>query len=112
MDRLIAEWTSQFDAQTIMQRLQSAGVRAGVVQSVPELFSCPQLVHRNQWVKLNHPEFGTFEHEAPPFILSETPAQLRRSSALLGEHNDYVFENIVGLSQPEVHALKDEGVIA
>ena len=112
LDRLIAEWTSQFDAQTIMQRLQSAGVRAGVVQSVPELFSCPQLVHRNQWVKLNHPEFGTFEHEAPPFILSETPAQLRRSSALLGEHNDYVFENIVGLSQPEVHALKDEGVIA
>jgi len=112
LDRLVAEWTSQFEARTIMHRLQSAGVRAGLVQSVPELFSCPQLVHRNQWVKLSHPEFGTFEHEAPPFILSETPAQLRRSSALLGEHNDYVFEEIVGLTHEDVQKLKDEGVIA
>ena len=95
-----------------MERLQSAGVRAGVVQSVPDLFSCPQLLHRNQWVQLSHPEFGTYEHEAPPFLLSETPAQLRRSSALLGEHNDYVFESIVGLSHEEVQTLKADGVIA
>jgi crotonobetainyl-CoA:carnitine CoA-transferase CaiB-like acyl-CoA transferase len=81
-------------------------------QSVPDLFSSPQLLQRKQWVKLNHPEFGTFECEAPPFILSDTPAELRRSSPLLGEHNDYVFEKIVGLPHPEVQALKEEGVIA
>jgi len=112
LDKLVAEWTSHFKARTVMERLQSEGVPAGVVQSVPDLFSCPQLLHRNQWVKLNHPEFGTYEHEAPPFILSETPAELCRSSALLGEHNDYVFEKIVGLSGPEVQALKEQGVIA
>jgi benzylsuccinate CoA-transferase BbsF subunit len=112
LDTLIAEWSAQFDARAIMGRLQSVGVSAGVVQSVPDLFSCPQLLHRKQWVKLNHAEFGTYEHEAPPFILSETPAELRRSSPLLGEHNDYVFEKILGLSRAEVHALKEQGVIA
>jgi benzylsuccinate CoA-transferase BbsF subunit len=112
LDKLIAEWSARFDAQAIMERLQSVSVHAGVVQSVPDLFSCPQLIHRKQWVELNHPEFGTYEHEGPPFILSETPAELRRSSPLLGEHNDYVFEEIVGLSRAEVQALKAEGVIA
>src|SRR5207237_2366815 len=112
LDELIGEWTSHFKAGAIMKRLQSAGVPAGVVQSVPDLFSCPQLLHRKQWVKLNHPEFGTYEHEAPPFILSETPAELCRSSPLLGEHNDYVFEKIVGLSRSEVQALKEQAVIA
>ena len=80
-------------------------------QSVPDLFSCPQLAHRHQWVKLPHAEFGTYEHLAPPFVLSETPSELRRSSPLLGEHNDYVFEHIVGLSPEEIQKLKDERVI-
>ena len=112
LDKLIGEWTFHLEAGAVMERLQSAGVPAGIVQSVPDLFSCPQLLHRKQWVKLSHPEFGTYEHEAPPFILSETPAELHRSSPLLGEHNDYVFEKIVGLSRPEVKALKEQGVIA
>jgi len=112
LDPLIAEWSAHFEACAIMERLQSAGVRAGVVQSVPDLFSCPQLAHRHQWVKLPHAEFGTYEHLAPPFVLSETPSELRRSSPLLGEHNDYVFEHIVGLSPEEIQKLKDERVIA
>lgn len=111
LDREIAEWNSHFEARAVMERLQSAGLSAGIVQSVPDLFSCPQLAHRKQWVKLPHPEFGAYEHEAPPFILSETPAQLRRSSALLGEHNQYVFEKVVGLSHEEMKQLEDEAVI-
>jgi len=112
LDPLIAEWSAHFEACAIMERLQSAGVCAGLVQSVPDLFSCPQLAHRHQWVKLPHAEFGTYEHLAPPFVLSETPSELRRSSPLLGEHNDYVFEHIVGLSPEEIQKLKDERVIA
>lgn len=112
LDRLIAEWTCRLDARAVMERLQSAGVRAGVVLSVADLFSCPQLAHRQQWRKLDHPELGSYEYEAPPFILSETPAELHRPSPLLGEHNDYVFGEVVGLSREEIQQLKEEGVIA
>ena len=112
LDKTVAGWTRHFDARDLVARLQAAGVRAGQVQSVGDLFSCPQLAHRNQWVKLDHPEFGSYEHEAPPFILSETPAELRRTCPLLGEHNDYVFEKIVGLPPEEIRQLKEEDVIA
>jgi crotonobetainyl-CoA:carnitine CoA-transferase CaiB-like acyl-CoA transferase len=111
LDRLIGEWSCHLPAGDIMNRLQSAGVRAGIVQSVEDLFSCPQLAHREQWRSLDHPEFGSFEYEAPPFILSETPADLSRRSPLLGEHNDYVFGEVAGLSRDEIQKLKQEGVI-
>ena len=112
LDEEIARWCSGFTARDIMTRLQSFGIRAGVVQSVPDLFSCPQLLHRRQWRRLNHPEFESFEHLAPPFLLSETPAELRRSSPCLGEHNEYVFGQIVGLPPDEIERLQNEGVIA
>lgn len=112
LDRAIAGWSRHFDAHDLMQRLQSAGVRAGVVQNVADLFSCRQLVHRKQWRKLDHSEFGSYEYEAPPFILSETPAELRRPSPCLGEHNGYVFGEVLGLSGGEIQILKDHGVIA
>ena len=79
LDPLIAEWTSQFDAQAIMERLQSAGVRAGVVQSVPDLLSCPQLLHRNQLVRLSHPEFVQ-RISQPRYRLLRQP---RRTAGLL-----------------------------
>ena len=62
LDRLISDWSIRFEARAIMERLQSVGVCAAIVQSVPDLFSCPQLLHRNQWVKLDHSEFGSYEH--------------------------------------------------
>jgi crotonobetainyl-CoA:carnitine CoA-transferase CaiB-like acyl-CoA transferase len=108
---MIAEWTRSWDVEALVGRLQVAGVRAAKVQSVGDLFSCPQLAHRKQWVPLKHPEFGTYEHEAPPFILSETPAEMRRSCPQLGEHNEYVFEKILGLSREEIRGLENEGVM-
>src|SRR5881628_881224 len=46
LDQEITSWSSRLKAGDVMTRLQSFGIRAGVVQSVPDLFSCPQLVHR------------------------------------------------------------------
>jgi len=112
LDETIGTWTRALDVDALVARLQAGGVRAGKVQSVGDLFSCPQLAHRKQWVPLDHAEFGTYEHEAPPFILSETPAEMRRSCPQLGEHNDYVFEKILGLSRDEIRHLEDDGVIA
>ncbi len=76
-----------------------------------DLFSCPQLAHRQVWRELEHPELGPFHFEAPPFILSETPADLRRPAPCLGEHNAYVYGEILGLSQEEIAQLEAAGVI-
>jgi benzylsuccinate CoA-transferase BbsF subunit len=110
LDALVAGWTEQRTPHEVMDTLQAAGVRAGIVSRLSDLFSDPQLAHREIWRELPHPELERFHYVAPPFALSETPAELRRSP-LLGEHNEHVYREILGLSQEEVDALTADGVI-
>lgn len=110
LDRVVSEWTRQFSAREVMEKLQAAGVRAGIVNSVADLFHDPQLQHREIWRALSHAELGTFHYEAPPYTLSETRAELK-PSPLLGEHNRAVFGEWLGMSDAEIDALIGEGVI-
>ncbi|MBI2369808.1 MAG: CoA transferase [Deltaproteobacteria bacterium] len=77
LDRLIAEWTAAMTAEAVMQRLQAAGVRAGVVKNMRDICEDPQLAHRGVWVEVEHPELGRHFAEAPPWILSRTPGEVR-----------------------------------
>ncbi len=110
LDALIGTWTRDRVPHEVMDTLQAAGVRAGVVGRLSDLFSDPQLAHRRIWRDLPHPELERFHYVAPPFILSETPAELRRSP-LLGEHNEQVYREILGLTDGDINALTADGVI-
>jgi crotonobetainyl-CoA:carnitine CoA-transferase CaiB-like acyl-CoA transferase len=110
LDTLVAGWTRGREPREVMERLQAAGVRAGAVNRLSDLFSDPQLAHRRVWRELEHPELERFYYEAPPFILSETPARLYRSP-LLGEHNTAVYRDILGLDECQIARLAQEGVI-
>jgi crotonobetainyl-CoA:carnitine CoA-transferase CaiB-like acyl-CoA transferase len=110
LDQLIAQWTIQFAPRAVMEKLQAVGVAAGIVNHLGDLFCDPQLKHRNIWRELSHAELEKFDYEAPPFNLSETPAELH-PSPLLGEHNRDVFGGILGLSDGEIDALTQQGAI-
>ena len=110
LDALLGEWTLQFDARLLMEKLQAAGVPAGVVNSIGDLFCDPQLAHRGIWRELPHAELGTFHYEAPPFDLLDTPAYLS-PSPLLGEHNHYVLSELLGMSEQEIQEYQSNGVI-
>ena len=110
LDSAIEAWTRGRTPQDVMETLQAAGVPAGVVNRLSDLFADPQLIHRRIWRALPHPELEHFHYEAPPFVLSETPAELRRSP-LLGEHNARVYREILGLPDEEIERLTADGVI-
>jgi crotonobetainyl-CoA:carnitine CoA-transferase CaiB-like acyl-CoA transferase len=101
LDDAIAQWTRDWDAHELMEKLQAAGVEAMVINTVGDLFSDPQLQHRNIWRELPHAELGTFHYEAPPYDLSDSPAVLR-ASPLLGEHNRYVYGELLGMTDEEI----------
>ena len=92
-----------------MARLQASGIASGVVQSAADLASDPQLVHRGQSVCLDHPEVGEQCYDTPAFQLSASPAQLR-PVPILGQHNVYVFKELLGLSDVEYEAFACDGV--
>ncbi|HZU05428.1 MAG TPA: CoA transferase [Chloroflexota bacterium] len=111
LEARLAEWTRERTPQEVMETLQAAGVPAAVVNTMADLYSDPQLTHRGFWWPLPHPELGVFCYESSGFVLSDTPAQPARPSPCLGEHNRYVFCELLGLSEAEYTALLERKVI-
>ncbi|MFN0095671.1 MAG: CaiB/BaiF CoA transferase family protein [Dehalococcoidia bacterium] len=112
LDPLIEAWTSvrgHYDAMFILQR---AGVPAGAVLTIPELLADPHLRARGEWVPVTHPDAGTWELEAPVWKLSRTPGAAKLPAPGFAQHNRYVFEELLGMSEPEVAALYAAGVTA
>ena len=85
------------------------GIASGIVKNAKDLYEEAQLRERNFIWKMHHREMGELTHMGEPSILSETPAQPRMPSPCLGEHNQYVCENFLGMSEQEYDKLLIEG---
>jgi len=111
LDQKVGAWTSQFTAQELTGRLQAAGVRAGVINAMKDIYSDPQLTQRGQWVELEHPEIGKMHYQRPPFTLTKSRPGPSRRDPLLGEHNPTFYKELLGMAEGEYQALVEEGVI-
>ncbi len=111
LDDLITEWTIPQDYYEVTKLLQEAGVAAGPSLSSEGLFLDPHLKAREVYSQLDHPFMGKDWVIAPPWRFSETPARIHRHSPLLGEHNEEIFGQWLGLSPDEIHELEKEEVI-
>jgi benzylsuccinate CoA-transferase BbsF subunit len=91
--------------------LQAAGVAAGVVQNGQDLLERDrQLQYRHHFWSFEHPETGRHVTEAAPYRLSRTPGEPKWPAPCLGEHNNYVCTQILGMSDEEFVALVADGV--
>jgi crotonobetainyl-CoA:carnitine CoA-transferase CaiB-like acyl-CoA transferase len=101
LNELIAARVAAGDADALVQHLQSARVHAAVVAGVGDLFSDPQLAARHAWQPQEHPEIGRHNYRLPAYQLSETPGSVRAHAPCLGQHNQQIFREWLGLSEAE-----------
>ena len=107
----IEEWTKQHGHAEVMDLLQKAGVAAGAGWCTPELLDDPQLKYRDFFVKAGHPVIGDAELPGIPWHLSDSPRGNYRHSPLLGEHNAYVFGELLSIPEDEIKRLVEKKVI-
>lgn len=111
LDWLVAEWTMEHSPQEVMTLMQEAGVPAGVVATSEDLHRDPQLKHRGHFQVLEHKEMGPTAYDTPPYRLSKTPFELESAAPCLGQHNEYILKEILGMSDDEIADLMAEGVL-
>ena len=111
LEKLIESWTTEHTAEEVMKSMQARGITAGVVESMEDVMDKdPQFRHRHFLWKLDHPMMGLCTHMGHPVKLSKTPYEVRRVP-LLGEHNEYVCTEILGMSDNEFAELVGSGVL-
>jgi crotonobetainyl-CoA:carnitine CoA-transferase CaiB-like acyl-CoA transferase len=93
-----------------VERLNRAGVPAGPVLDLEQVFADPQVLAREMLVELPHPELGRFQTTGLPAKLSRSPGGIRRSPPLHGEHTEEVLLES-GLTREEIAQLRRSEVI-
>ncbi|MDX1735794.1 MAG: CoA transferase, partial [Halioglobus sp.] len=112
IERALGQWTRQFDMQELAQRLQDEGIEAVPVYNFEELLHRdPQLALRGHFVTLQRPLTGESIYERNGFRLGATPSGIERPTPLLGEHTEQVLAGILGYSEQQIAALREDGAL-
>ncbi len=110
LDAHLSEWTASLTREEVVARLRGAGVHVAPVNDMADLHRDPQLEQRQAWRPVTHPVLERYGALGPPFLLSHTPAVVDAGAPLLGEHNRYVFSDLLGLGDDEYAQLEGANV--
>jgi benzylsuccinate CoA-transferase BbsF subunit len=111
LDKLIEEWTVDRTHYEVMEILQKEGVAAMPSFNNEEMFNNPHCKERGCFTPVDHPEEGKLYVVSPPWKLSDTPAEVTTAAPLLGEHNGYVFGELLGISRGEIRQMSNDKVL-
>lgn len=93
-----------------LAELRESGFPCGPVNAIDEVFSDPQLLHRDMLVTMDHPKIGEIKQIGAPLKFSETPCSVGLPPPMLGQHTDEVLK-FIGYTEEEVAALRKDSVV-
>ena len=113
LDELTATLQETFardTSQNWLDKLDSAGVPAGPIYDLEQVYQDPQARAREMAVETEHPVAGRISNIGIPIKLSDTPGAFRRPAPTLGQHTDEILGGM-GVSEEDIAALRAEGVV-
>ncbi|MEV0383171.1 CoA transferase [Nonomuraea sp. NPDC050643] len=112
VDAAVTAWTTLTPPRACMERLQAAGVPAGMMRRVIEYLDDPQLTARGFLREMRHPHIGhPLRTENGPAAFRRIAEPELRPAPLAGEHTRVVAARLLGLAEIETQALIDRGVL-
>nr|WP_255670010.1 CoA transferase [Aeromicrobium wangtongii] len=111
LDTLIAQWSRELGADELLERLHAGGVPAGRIFRASDMLADEHFAAREAIIRVAHPELGPIAMQNVAPRLSRTPGAVRRVGPELGEHNEAIYQGLLGLSDDELSSLRADGVI-
>jgi crotonobetainyl-CoA:carnitine CoA-transferase CaiB-like acyl-CoA transferase len=105
IDAIIAAWTVRRTKEELFHLLQGAAVVAGPVLDEADAASDPHLRERGFFHYLEHRAAGGHFHPGANFHLSATPTRVWRAAPVVGQDNEYVYKDIIGVTDDEYDQL-------
>jgi crotonobetainyl-CoA:carnitine CoA-transferase CaiB-like acyl-CoA transferase len=102
--------TTQMTTAELLARMDEAGVPAGPIRDLREVFESPQAQFLGLAVTQEHPTSGTIRTVRPAIGLSETPSEVRLPPPALGQHTDEVL-SALGFDGDTIARWRAEGAV-
>jgi benzylsuccinate CoA-transferase BbsF subunit len=110
LDKLVEAWTVNYPPEAVEEMLQQVSVGAGVVASAKDIDEDPQLNYYNFYREFEHPYVGKLRYYHPAAIKLSAVETAMKRPVLLGEHNEHICTNILGMAKEDFERLKQKGI--
>jgi crotonobetainyl-CoA:carnitine CoA-transferase CaiB-like acyl-CoA transferase len=111
VEAAVGAWTRTRSREEVATILQQAGIEAVPVHDFGDIHDDPQVAAREHFVELEHPVTGPSFYERNGFRLSDAPSGYGRSGPTLGQDNEWVLGEVLGLSADEQEQLRADGAL-
>jgi CoA:oxalate CoA-transferase len=109
-DRL-ADWASQYDAQDVFETVQEQKSACAPAYTAEQFYNSPQIISREYLREIEHPIAGTLRYPGLPYKFSDMPEVAVTGAPILGQDNDAVLAEGVGVEAEDMVRLRQAGVI-
>lgn len=111
LDRIVSEWTSRKTRTDLLEMLHAQNIPAGAVYDAADITKDPHFREREAIIDVDTSSFGKVSMQGVVPKLSETPGAVRWEGPQVGEHNQEIFQDLLGLSDAELSHLRSEQII-
>jgi formyl-CoA transferase len=111
LDSLIAAWTATHEIDALLTKLHESGIPAGLIYTAKDMLADPHFAAREAIVTLLDQHLGEIKMQNVFPKLSAAPGRVRHAGGDLGQDNDSVYRELLGLSEERLKELRDSGII-
>jgi crotonobetainyl-CoA:carnitine CoA-transferase CaiB-like acyl-CoA transferase len=99
------------DRDDWVARFAEAGLPAGPINDIGQVFEDPQVRHREMVVDVEHPTAGRIRLPGVPVKFAGTPARVQGPPPNLGQHTDEILRDVLEMSAAAIRELRDSGAL-
>ena len=111
LDGFVASWIGSRDIDDVVVAFEEAHAAVAPIYDIRQIMDDPQYAALGSIVSVDDPELGSVKMQNVMYRMSDTPGEIRWAGRGLGEDNLAVFGGELGMSEEELDALHDKGVV-
>ena len=108
---IVQEWLNERTTQEVLDLMQKARVPCAQINSIEEMMTDPKVTSTNMMVNLEYPEIGAVPVAGTAIKLSKTPGGVARRAPKVGEQNEEIYSELLGLDSQAVAELEKDGIL-
>ena len=111
LDKIVSDWVRSLDYAALTEVVNRAGVPVSLVYSIEDIFNDAHYAARQNIVEMPHPTLGSIKMPGIVPHFSGTPGEIKWVGGTLGEFNNDVYSELLGMTEEEINHLKESGII-
>ncbi|MCF8033229.1 MAG: CoA transferase [Desulfarculaceae bacterium] len=111
LDKVMADWVARHDSGELAEKFEAARLPYGFVYDATQVDVDPAVVHDKMLVKKTNYDGEEVTLSDVPLHLKDNPGSVKMAAPVVGEHNQDIYKNVLGMSDQELADLEERKII-